>query len=108
RRALPSIFTAKSAGASVVICLPLASKPVTSSEVTSTDDWKLGFGGGGCCACADRKKPGRTQRTQSKNQNGVSLRSRRSPRFFRVVTAFPPPRDIPAAPALRGGRRLPP
>jgi hypothetical protein len=48
RRALPSILTTKSAGVRPASGLPRSSTTVTSSDVTSTDDWKLG--GGGCCA----------------------------------------------------------
>ena len=64
--ALPSIRTMKSAGVRSVIGLPLSSTTVTSSDVTSTDDWKLGFGGG-CCCCADRT--GTAEHAESAEEN---------------------------------------
>src|SRR6185436_4674712 len=95
RRGFPSIRTRKSAGVRPRTGFPLSSTTVTSSDVTSTDDWKLGLGGG--CCCDDKMEPQRPQRPQSKNKKI----------FFLPIVIFicPPARGSPAARARRGDRR---
>ena len=77
----------------------------TSSDVTSTDDWKLGFGGG-CCAAPTRAEPAETaQHAERRTQRRLSLRARvRPPRLLPIVIC-PPARGSPAARGRRGGRR---
>src|SRR5712692_3467847 len=71
RRGAPSMRTVKSAGVRFASGFPRSSTTLTSSEVTSIDAWKLGFGG---CCCADTKKePQRTQRAER------NIADRRSP-----------------------------
>src|SRR5215216_1936351 len=98
RRGFPSIRTRKSAGVRPGTGLPLSSTTVTSSDVTSTDDWKLGFAG----CCADDGRPQRTQTTQ--RQNRILFFSPRTPRSRRLQlnVICPPRRGNPAARERRG------